>query len=308
MSQAKPSVERGPFFAIGLTIIAIIGFDSMGILVRILSERGYSAPELAAYRNVLGMIPSLLVLWWVGELHLTRKALFVNRWKLALFRGVSVAVAQLSFYTALTLLELATISALAQTSALFIVMLSVLMFGERVGVWRIGALIIGFAGALWILRPGTESFTPVALLPILASLCYGFSVVSVRFFDSHIPSALLLLYSSVASAMGGIGMALMTSGFSPIANWQDAALILALSLSGGIAVLLLMFAYRIAAPSLLAPFSYLGILTAFGFGWLIFDEAPVDTLFPGVLLIVGAGLIIIWREHRGRRAVKNVGV
>lgn len=291
------SGERNTLLAICLTLIAIVGFDTMGILVRVLSARGYHTPELAAYRNVLGTIPAIIALIWMQEIRFTRSGMAVRRWKLALFRGVSVTVAQLSFYTALTLLELATISALAQTSALFIVILSVVLLGERVGLWRIFALIVGFAGALWILRPGSDSFTPVALLPILASLCYGFSIVSVRFFDSSVASALLLLYSSAASAVAGIALALATSGFSPIASWEDGALILALSLSGGVAVLLLMFAYRIAAPSILAPFSYFGILTAFFFGWLIFDEAPIDTLFPGVFLIVGAGVIIIWREQ-----------
>ena len=183
---------------------------------------------------------------------------------------------------------------------MFVVLLSVVMMGERVGPWRIAALIIGFAGVMWVLRPGTDSFTAAALLPIIASLAYGFSVVSVRFFDSSVPSALLLIYSSAASALGAIAIALFTTGFSPIGPWQDLALIFALSMSGGIAVLLLMFAYRIADPSMLAPFSYLSILTAFFFGWFFFDEAPIDTLFPGVLLIVGAGALIIWREQFAR--------
>lgn len=285
------------WLAICITLIALIGFDIMGMLVRVLAARGYGVAELSAYRNVLGVIPSIIALIWMGEVAFTRKDLAVRRWKLALFRGVTVALAQFSFYTALTLLELATISALAQTNALFVVLLSVALMGERVGPWRILALIIGFAGALLILRPGTDSFTPAALLPIIASVCYGFSIVSVRFFDSSVPSALLLIYSSAASALGAIAIALFTSGFSPIAQWQDLALIFALSMSGGIAVLLLMFAYRIAAPSLLAPFSYLSILSAFFFGWVFFDEAPIDTLFPGVLLIVAAGVLIIWREQ-----------
>lgn len=292
--------HRSVLIAICLTMSAIIGFDIMGILVRILSARGYGAAELSAYRNVLGIIPSLVVMAWLGELKFTRAALIVRRWKLALFRGLAVAVAQLSFYTALGVLELATISALAQTSALFVVVFSVVLLKERVGPWRLFALAAGFAGALWILRPGTDSFTIYALLPIAASFCYGFSIVSVRFFDSTVTNTLLYLWSSVASIIIATLFVVFTTGFSPIPSGQDLFLIFALSMAGGIAVLLLMFAYRMAAPSILAPFSYVGILTAFTFGWLIFDEAPVDTLFPGVFLIVGAGAVIIWREQFAR--------
>ena len=48
----------------------------------------------------------------------------------------------------------------------------------------------------------------------------------------------------------------------------------------------------------MADVIYFGILTAFMFGWIIFGEFPIDTLFPGVLLIVGAGILIIWRENK----------
>ncbi len=283
--------------AICLVLAALIGFDIMAILVRILSARGYSAAELAAYRNVLGVFPSLLVMAWMGELRALRKTILISRWKLALFRGVVVSLAQICFYTALGLLELATISALAQTNAMFVVLISIFMLGERVGLWRILALVIGFAGVIWILRPGSDAFAPAALLPIVAALCYGFTIVSVRLFEVGVSNALLYLYSSVASTAGAIILTLATGGFSVTASVADLGLILIMAFAGGVAVLMLMFAYRMAAPSLLAPFSYLGILTAFSFGWLIFGEAPLDKLFPGVLLIVAAGGVIIWREQ-----------
>ena len=167
--MSTPESAR-PWLAIVIAMVALLGFDIMGIMVRLLSAQGYSAAELSAYRNVLGVIPSLIVMAWMGELRLTREALYIKRWKLALLRGVVVAVAQLTFYTALSLLELATISALAQTNALFVVLLSVVLLGERVGPWRIFALLLGFGGALWILRPGSESFVPAAVLPVSAAI------------------------------------------------------------------------------------------------------------------------------------------
>lgn len=289
--------RRNTLIAVLLAMTAIVGFDVMGVMVRLLGERGYGAAELSAYRNVLGVIPSLLLMAWMQELRLSRDALRVSRPKLALFRGVTVAVAQLCFYTALGLLELATISALAQTNSLFVVLIAVVLLGEKVGPWRIFALVLGFVGAVWILRPGSDSFTPAALLPVIAALCYGFTIVSVRLFAPSDSNALLYLYSSAASAAGAIVIALLTGGFSAPGSLGDFLMIFVMSMAGGIAVLLLMLAYRMADPSALAPFSYLGILTAFGFGYVFFGEAPIDTLFPGVILIVAAGIVIIWREH-----------
>jgi len=57
----------------------------------------------------------------------------------------------------------------------------------------------------------------------------------------------------------------------------------------------------------IAPFEYTGILFAFVLGWIFFDEAPLGRLFPGVLLIVGAGLLIVWRERKAARPAGAAG-
>lgn len=290
--------------AVLLVLSAILCFDVMSIMVRFLLPY-YSAPELSAYRNVLGIVPSLALMVWTGELRFRGSHLMVRNWPLAVSRGVAVALAQLCFYTALAHLELATVSALAQTNAMFVVLLSVVLLGERVGLWRYAALIMGFLGAVWILRPGSDAFSIWALMPVGAALCYGYSVVTVRKFDASVSNGLLFLYASVAAAVGAVIIAAFTTDFTPLRSVADGALIFSMAVLGGIGVLLMMLAYRMAAPSVLAPFGYFGILSAFSFGWLIFGEAPVDRLFPGVFLIVGAGALIMWRENRARRPVAD---
>ena len=285
--------------AIAYLMAAILCFDLMSVLVRVLLQ-SYSALELSAYRNVLGVIPSLALMVWTGELRLRGTVWRIEKWQLALSRGLMVALAQLLFYSGIGYLELATMSALGQTNALFVVLLSVLILGERVGPWRIAALVLGFLGAIWIIRPGSDAFTLAALLPIGSALCYAGSMVSMRLFGPGTSNALLYLYSSAAAAVGAIAMAAVSTEFTPIASLHDAGLIFAMAMLGGVGVLFLMLAYRNGAPSMLAPFGYFGILTAFAMGWLFFGEAPVETLFPGVLLIVAAGGLIIWRENRGK--------
>ena len=67
---------------------------------------------------------------------------------------------------------------------------------------------------------------------------------------------------------------------------------------GGFASILFSYAYRVISPSTLAPFEYLGIPSSFILGWIFFYEAPIEQLFPGVIGIVIAGFIIIWRENK----------
>jgi drug/metabolite transporter (DMT)-like permease len=112
-------IQLMSFKAIGLILLTILCFDVMSILVRILSA-DYSAQELSAYRNVFGILPSLALLIWTGELRFKASALKIANPKLALGRGVVVAFAQLFFYSALSQLELATVATLGQTNAFFI--------------------------------------------------------------------------------------------------------------------------------------------------------------------------------------------
>jgi drug/metabolite transporter (DMT)-like permease len=285
--------------AILVCLLAYLCFDLMSVHVRILSVR-YSPQELSVYRNVLGVLPSILLLIYTRELSFDIKDYKIKKWKLAFGRGLLVALAQLLFYTALADLELATVSALGQTNAIFIVLIAVIFYGEKVGAWRWSAVIIGFGGAVWIMQPGSNMFTWTAALPIGAAFCYAASMVTLRSFDVSISSAIIYLYSSIAAALGAILLATGTTDFSPIQSMSDALLILSMSLCGGFGVVFLMYAFRQAPASVLAPFSYFGILTAFGLGWIVFDELPLDKLFPGVILIILSGLTILWREERNK--------
>ncbi|MDC0860194.1 DMT family transporter [Planktomarina temperata] len=285
--------------AILVCLLAYLCFDLMSVHVRILSVR-YSPQELSVYRNVLGVLPSILLLIYTRELSFDIKDYKIKKWKLAFGRGLLVALAQLLFYTALADLELATVSALGQTNAIFIVLIAIIFYREKVGAWRWSAVIIGFGGAVWIMQPGSNMFTWTAALPIGAAFCYAASMVTLRSFDVSISSAIIYLYSSVAAALGAILLATGTTDFSLIQSMSDALLIFSMSLCGGFGVVFLMYAFRQAPASVLAPFSYFGILTAFGLGWIVFDELPLDKLFPGVILIILSGLTILWREERNK--------
>ncbi|NOX40340.1 MAG: DMT family transporter [Alphaproteobacteria bacterium] len=294
----SPSVR-----AVLVLLLGIFLLDIMGAMVKSLLPH-FSAQELSAWRNLIGMIPSLILLAWRGEFRVGRKRLIIRQWPLALLRGVFVTFAQLSFYYSLGKLEFATVSALSYTSALFAVALSVPVLKEKVGMVRWAAVLLGFLGAISVVNPGSETFSPVALLPLVAAFLYAASSVSVRLIDRDVPNTLLYLYSAFAAAIGSVTLALLTTGFSPVYSVADLLRLITMGLFGGTGVLCLLVAWRLATPSILAPFNYFGILSAFIIGWLIFDEAPVDKLFPGVLLIVAGGLLIIWRERRVSRVRK----
>lgn len=287
--------------AILYSLIAIVLFDAMGLLIKHLSV-SYTAAELSAYRNIFGLIPSGLVLWWSVEWQRKGRIWKIRQWRLALLRGVILTGAQLSFYMSLGLLSFATASTITYANALFLVALAVPLLGEKVGVLRWCAVLIGFAGVVLVVGPGRDTFSNAALLPLFAAFCYALVGVTARMMDNDVPTPLINLYSSIIAAVGAFLLVPVLGGFSPLHAPSDLIWIAGMGAFGGSAVLLLITAYRMADQSDLAPFSYFGIPIAFVLGWVFYDEAPWSELFPGALLIIFGGLIVIWRERRLRMA------
>ena len=285
--------------AIIFSLIALLLFDMMGLIIKHLSPH-YGAAELSAYRNIAGLIPAGIALWWSPEWHKNGRKLKIRQWQFALMRGFILTFAQFFFYLSLGLLTFATASTITYANAPIMVALAVLLLGEKVGVLRWGAVLMGFVGVIMVVGPGRDSFQPAALLPLAAAACYALVAVTTRMMDDDVPSALINLYSSGFAAAGSLCLAFFTVGFSPLREATDIFWIAAMGGFGGTAVLFLVISYRMTEQSNLAPFSYFGIPFAFGLGWLFYGEAPWSELFPGALLIVAGGLLIVWRERRQR--------
>ena len=280
-------------------LLAILLFDLQGVIIKYLGDR-YAVQQLASFRNIFGLIPSLLVLFLSREWHSAGRLLKIRQWRLGLLRGLSIATAQFCFYLSITRMELATATTLTYISPVLITMLSVPILKHHVGLWRWMAVFIGFIGVLMIMGPGTEMFTLYSLLPFAASLGYSLSTVCARLFDDHVPTALINMYASVGALSGSLLILICTSGYQGVDSAGDWLLLVSMGLVGGFAVLGLISAYRLARPASLSPYEYFGIPFAFILGWLFFDEAPFERLIPGVFLIVAGGMLIAWRERKKR--------
>lgn len=285
--------------AVVYILLAILLFDLQGVIIKFLGER-YPVQQLAAFRNVFGLIPSILVLLLSSEWHARGRQLKIRQWRLGLIRGLCIAGAQFCFYLSITKMELATASTLTYISPVLITMLSIPILKHQVGLWRWIAVFIGFVGVLMIMAPGSEVFTPYSLLPIGASLGYSLSTVCVRLFDEQVPTALINMYASIGALFGALAIVIATTGYLQVESAQDWLLLITMGFVGGFAVLALINAYRLTRPANLSPYEYFGIPFAFVLGWIFFDEAPFEKLIPGVFLIVMGGMLIAWRERRKR--------
>ncbi len=285
--------------AVIYVLLAIFLFDLQGVIIKFMGER-YPVQQLASFRNLFGLIPSLLVLLLSRDWHAKGRKLRIRQWRLGLLRGLYIAAAQYCFYLSITKMELATATTLTYISPVAITLLSVPILKSQVGLWRWLAVLIGFLGVLIIMAPGSDVFTLYSLLPVGAAIGYSLSTVCVRLVDEQVPTALINMYASVGALLGALLVMFSTTGYQQVNSADDWLLLFTMGMVGGFAVLALIKAYRLAKPSSLSPFEYFGIPFAFVLGWFFFGEAPFGKLIPGVFLIVAGGMLIAWRERRQR--------
>ena len=232
-------------------------------------------------------------------------------------RSVFLLAMWLCFYTALPALNLAVAAAGYYTGPLFITLFSALLIGEPVGLKKWTAIAVGFAGVLVILRPGTDGFSFLALLPVAAAMFYALAAVVTRAKcsdDNPLVLALalntgFLLFGLVGSAgvllVGTVDVEasayrFMLADWSPMGarEWAVMAFlaILIVGVTTGTAK-----AYQSAPPAIIAAFDYTYLIFAALFSLVIF-AAPLDALtILGMCLIAGAGLLAIAPSNVRRR-------
>ena len=203
------------------------------------------------------------------------------------------------FIAALPHIQLATASAIMFTTPLVVVALSVPLLKERVGPWRSAAVVVGFCGALVIIRPGTDVFQPAAVLTLLSAICFaGYQLWTRRLARYERPET-LIIYTALA---GAIVMSLIAPFSSrPPDDILDGLKFAGVGLIGGAAQYFIICALQRAPASVVSPIGYAELIAAVAFGYVIFDDLPDRYTWLGAALIVGSGLVVVWRERAWRR-------
>ena len=281
--------------AITYVLIGIFLLDVMGIIVKSMDDK-YSIMQYAVARNFFGLFPLFIYIFFSYRVRNKNNIFNFNHKLISVGRGLCIVFAQGCFYFSIMNLEYATAATLVFATPIFLTALSVPILGNIVGPWRWSAVFFGFIGIVIIVKPGSDIFSIYALLPVGAAFGYALSSVLVKLFPNEVHTANIQLYTQTTTLLSAIIIASITLSFSYIDSLYDLFLLAIIGFTGGTGVIFLIWGYRLTEPSLIAPFEYFGLPIAFALGWIFFSEWPFDQLFPGVLGIVGAGLIIVWRE------------
>lgn len=235
---------------------------------------------------------------------LSTHALMPKRPVVHTVRGLLLAIATTFFFFALLFLPLADAIAIFFVQPMIVTVLSALFLGEPIGWHRRIAVLMGFLGALLIIQPGSDAFTPAALLPLCAAVFFACYIALTRSV-ANVDHPLTMQFASSVGATLVLSLALVYAElagydqFSPtVPTLSEWGWLAAIGLIAAVGHLLVVIALNRAPASLLAPFSYMEIVSATVLGWIIFKDWPTLMTWAGIAVIVSTGLYVFVREQR----------
>jgi drug/metabolite transporter (DMT)-like permease len=283
------AARRTPVWGIALIVASTVFFSCSDVITKALAS-SLPAVEIAWLRYVtFSLLVTPLLLRNGGGIVLRSR-----RPGLQVLRGLGMVFSALLFTSSLRFLPVADATAINFISPILITALSIPFLGEIVGWRRWTAAIVGLIGVLIVIRPGTSSFEIAAVLPLLGATSWAGAAIVTRMMSGTDSSVTTLAYSAfvgaaVLSALlpfswvmpGGleIGLGLCVGALSTIGHW------------------LVILAYRHAAASTVAPFSYIQLIWAGALGYCAFGSVPDLWTMVGIGIIAASGLYTAYRER-----------
>lgn len=303
MRKSEPSVASDNVpRAIAAVVFAVFALSLNDAVIKLISVN-FSLWQLFALRSAIAL-PVLLVIIkiWRPYANLIPQSI---GW--VFIRSLLLALMWVAYFSALPHLQLSVAAAAYYTLPLFIILISALLTGERVGAIGWVAVCLGFLGVLVMLRPEVDGFNTLALLPILAAIFYAFAMIitrtKCRSEDVLVLSVALNVsfiivggFVSLFLAASNLNEASVLENAFLLGEWVDigfretiALVFLAVALLIG--SIFAAVAYQSASPSTVAPFDYCYLVFSVMWGFVFFAELPDILTMTGIAMIAAAGII-----------------
>ena len=260
----------------------------------------------ASAKTLSSEMPLLMIVWGRYLFNFIFIALFffrgdprdlvrTKRFNLQILRSFLGLSATFTFWGALVFLSLVDCVAIVFISPLLVTALSVLFLGEKVGVHRWGAVIMGFIGVMIIIRPGMGIVHWAVILPLITALFWANYQITTRIL-SRTDGALTTLFYTAAGGLFFTTFAVWLDWVTP--TFKQWFIFACLGFLGTMGHYFLIKAFELAPASMLAPFNYTSILWSIFLGYVLFGDFPDEWTIAGIVIIISSGLYIIQRERR----------
>ena len=287
--------EQNVLLGMALRICAGLALAVMFAGVKWAAQHGVRVVESLFYRQ-LGTTVAALAFVAIGpglaSLRTKRVGGHVVR------MGIGLLAMGLNFL-AFAMLPMAEATAIGFSVPIFSTLLAAIVLGERTGIWRWGAVLAGFAGIMVIVQPGSGHIAlSGGIVAIAAALTTALATIAIRRLGATEAAATTVFWFG-ASSLVPLSVAMLFAGRTH--STEIFAVLAVMAIAGGAAQLFLTGALRFAPVALVMPMDYLSLIWSSLLGFLIFSQLPSEWTLLGAPLVIGAGLVILWREQRLKR-------
>lgn len=234
-----------------------------------------------------------------------RRSILAEAWRSAnkgmhVLRGILTLAAWLMFYSAGRELQLAEMTTLYYVAPIITIVLAVIFLKERLTLARVGAAAIGFFGVVVAVNPSGLSIGLPALLVLGAAFLWAVAMILMRTI-SRSDSSIVLIFSMnlFFTIVMGVASIPTWTAMDPL----QIVIVVGVGVAGGCAQYLLVEAARLIPASVVGTVEYGALIWSFVFGFLFWGEEPASTVYIGAALVIAAGLVLAWSEHRARRTI-----
>jgi drug/metabolite transporter (DMT)-like permease len=281
-----------PVLGILLKLASIVVFAAMTVCIKALGSDIPSGQTIFV-RGLISVAVLALIAWSTAGLHLLK----TRNWRSHALRSLAGTVSLFCLFTAVTMIPLADLTAITFTAPLFLTVLAMVFLGEQIHRFRWTALGIGFVGVLITIGPHlsfTHGVSPGVLVALANAVFSATAMVFLRSMSGGEHAITITFYFSLTFM---ICAALTAVQGWPMPTPTQWLLIVCAGFFGVFGQLLMTYSYRYAEASTIAPLDYTNMIMAILLGYLFFDEIPSLSVWLGAPLILGAGLLILWREY-----------
>lgn len=277
------------------------GDPTRSILLLLVAMASFCVSDVVAKSLTL---PAVEIAWlrWVGFVVIMAPLLVRSRGTVLktgapwaqLLRGLGMVGSAITFIIGLHLLPMANATATAFAAPLIVTALSIPMLGERVGPRRWAATGVGLVGVLIVVRPGTGSFDPASIYPLLSAVAWAVTIVLTRVTSRTDGPMTTMAYGALVG-VAALSLIVPFDWRTPTA--AEIGWIALMATASTFGQFLTIIAYRGAAASLLVPFSYSQIIWSSLGGALVFGTLPDAATWLGAGIIVASGVYTAHRER-----------
>ena len=305
--MTEDTIKRPDQIALGIAIIlaSVAAMAFADAVVKLVSSN-LTVWQVFTARSLFA-VPCLVV---IGHITGVSFLAIFNRW--VFLRSALLVLTWLAFYASLPVLKLSVAAVAVYTNPILTALLSALVLGERVSKRQWLGVLVGFAGVAAILRPGTDAFTWLIVLPLMGAAFYSTAMVLTRAkcqYDNAINLALGLHGSFIVTGIAATAVLaiinldpasvtaypFLLGSWNPM-GWKDWALMAFLGVLSAAFFLGVARAYQIAPPQIIGTFDYAYLVSAAIWGFVFFAEKPDALTLLGMALITIAGLLVAERK------------